>query len=338
MAKTSTPIRRPRAGAPWTIAGPWTIGIVLALSLTSACGQDSPEGGGDTAQTRTVQHVMGSTEVPAEPKRLAVLWRPTLSALVGLGFRPAASMGQADEPNFGLAPYLPDGYRTQDLAIVATPREINFERVAAARPDAIIGTDAIVDSKSTYDKLSQIAPTVVLTWTGTESWRTNLTATADALGVSGRADQVVKQYRDRVAAVRDELGDPKQTQISLVRIQTAEEIRLETPRSFSGQIIADIGFARPAGQLTADQDRDFISLSLERLSEADGDAIIVMHDSDKADAWQAIRSNPLWDRLSAAQHNRVFTVNYDNWGSSNYYGAHRILDDMAKIAPTINRR
>lgn len=334
MAMTATPARRLSARG----RAAWILGTALALLLATACGQDSSDTGDDTAQTRTVRHALGSTKIPAQPKRLAVLWRPTLSAVVQLGLRPVASMGEPGEPNSGLAPYLPDGYRTGDLAIVASPREINFERVAAARPDAIIGTDAIVDSKSTYDKLSRIAPTVVLPWPGTESWRKNLTDTADALGLRAKADQVVKQYQDRVAAVRKNLRDPGRTRVSLVRIQTAEEIRVETPRSFPGQVLADIGFARPNNQTTPDADRDYISLSLERIPSADGDAIIVMHGSDKADAWQAIRSNPLWSRLPAARGNMVFTVNYDIWGSSNYYGALRILDDMAKIAPALVHR
>jgi iron complex transport system substrate-binding protein len=335
MSRTSTSIRKPRPGTGGRTA--WVIGALLALALTAACGQGPADEGDGAAQTRTVRHAMGSAELPVQPERLAVLWRPTLSAVVQLGLRPVASMGEADQPNHGLAPYLPAGYRTQDLAIVASPREINLEQVAAARPDAIIATDAIVESKSTYDKLSQIAPTVILTWTGTESWRAHLTATADALGLRGKADQAARQYQDRAVAVRRNLGDPRRTQVSLVRIQTAEEIRVETPRSFPGQVLADIGFARPGNQTTADPDRDYISLSLERIPDAGGDAIIVMHASDKADAWQAIRTNPLWERLPAAQGNRVFAVNYDNWGASNYYAAHRILDDITKIAPTISQ-
>jgi iron complex transport system substrate-binding protein len=120
-----------------------------------------------------------------------------------------------------------------------------------------------------------------------------------------------------------------------VRIQTAEEIRLETPRSFPGQVLADLGFARPPNQTTADPDRDYLTLSLERIPEAGGDAIIVMHAGNKADAWRSIQSNPLWTQLPAARAGRVVTVDYDHWGASTYYGAHRILDDIEKMAPTI---
>jgi iron complex transport system substrate-binding protein len=121
--------------------------FVLALVLlTTACGQDRAPAG-DSGQTRTVQHVMGSTAVPAQPQRVAVLWRPTLAAVVELGGHPVAAMGEAAAPDKGLTPFLPAGYQVGDLAIVASSREVNFEQLAAARPDLILATKALVDSE-----------------------------------------------------------------------------------------------------------------------------------------------------------------------------------------------
>jgi iron complex transport system substrate-binding protein len=305
--------------------------LTALVFLVTACGSESKPPAG--AATRPVQHLMGTANVPAKPQRVAVLWRPTLSAVVELGVRPVAAMGESNAKDLG--PYLPSGYKTDDLAIVSSAREINFERLAAARPDLILATKALVDSQASYDKLAQLAPTVVLNWTGTESWRTHVAEVATALDARAKADEVVKRYQDRLTAVRTALGAAAGKQVSLVRIQAAEEIRLETPKSFAGQILAEVGFARPANQMSADANRDYIALSLERIPEATGDAIIVMVNSTKTDAWKAISSNPLWTQLPAAKTNRVFTTDYDYWGASNYIGAHRILDDLEKMAPNI---
>src|SRR5690606_14608114 len=125
------------------------------------------------AATRVVDTPLGEVEVPTDPQRIVVLWGATLSSVVQLGFEPVAAFG-VEGDNSNLAPYVPDDYPLDTLEIVAAPREVNFEAVAAVDPDLILGGDVphLVDS---YDNLSAIAPTVLLTWDGTTSWRTMLT-------------------------------------------------------------------------------------------------------------------------------------------------------------------
>lgn len=283
------------------------------------------------AATKLVDTPLGEVEVPTDPQRIVVLWSATLASVVELGFEPIGSVG-SDGDNGLLAPYLPEDYPLDELAIVSEVREVNLEAVAAADPDLILGGEVphLVD---TYGQLSNIAPTVLLTWEGTASWCTMLTDVAEVLGVPERAQAAVDAYEAQVAKVRDVVGlDENPVTVSLVRIQSPEEIRIETPESFSGQILADVGFDRPDNQLQPDDGADYISLSLERIPDADAPTIIATYyfgDGDTSGAWDSISGGALWQALPAVQAGNVVEADFTFWGSSNYYAAHRVLDDIA---------
>lgn len=300
------------------------LSILLAV-VTAGCGDDATETS-QPSSTHTVVHAQGETDVPDNPQRIAVLWRPTLSALVDLGFDPVA-VGAEDPSGADLEPFLPDDYPVGDLDVVADERDPDIEALAVAEPDLILSVD-VAGFAEAYDDLSQIAPTVSLEWTGTGSWRTHLTELAEVLQAEDHADQIVAEYDEHVADVRAAVGDPAAVSVSLVRVQAADVLRLETPASFPGQVVADVGFARPDSQLEPDPDRDFVEISLELIPDADGDVIFVMANSDNDGARASITDSELWRNLGAAQQGQVFHQDYDVWGSSTYRGAHRILDDI----------
>lgn len=113
---------------------------IAAAGLLAACGSNEEAGtsqGADAPATRSVDHALGTTEVPVEPQRVvAVTGTEELDALVALGVVPVA----AAELELGV------GFSEQadpflgDVAMLPTRREINVEEVATHRPDLIIGT------------------------------------------------------------------------------------------------------------------------------------------------------------------------------------------------------
>jgi iron complex transport system substrate-binding protein len=301
----------------------------LGAALLIACG-DGEDDTDSASQTRTVPHQLGEAQVPLRPRRIVTLWRPTLAAVVLLGFEPVGSVGDEESPGFGLTSYLPDGYPIDEIELVGPQREYDLEKIAGLQPDLIVAalTEAGPE-RDLYPRLSEIAPTVMVEWAGTTSWRSQLIEVAEALGVRDKAEAVVRDYDSRVEGVRSASSrDPAELEVSLVRVQGPGLLRLETPLSFPGQVIGDVGFARPAAQLRPDEDRDFIEISLERVREAEGDVVFVFHNAGNAPAWEEIRQSPLWQALDAQQAGKVFVFEYEWWGAANYYGAYRILDDI----------
>lgn len=287
-----------------------------ALALTG-CGPGSEETGSEDSangRTRIVEGTNGRVEVPAEPERVAVLWRPTLAAVTGLGHEVVGTMGTPGSADQGLAPFLPADVDGGALTLVTnSPVEddVNIEELATTAPDLIIGVDTPMGTQAQMlDSLEAIARV--------------LDAQEAAEEALDAYDTAIERARTRI----EEAGvDPARTEVSLVRLQDQTEIRLETPASFPGQVIDDLGFARPETQSEAEGETDFISRSYENLEQGDGDVVFVMAGSGFADAPDTF-TDGVWSNLDAVREEQVYRVDHDFWGAANHHGAHRIVEDV----------
>ncbi|WP_026124065.1 ABC transporter substrate-binding protein [Nocardiopsis baichengensis] len=310
-------------------AAPVTVAAVLALAGCSSGAGPDPAG-----ETRTVEGAGGAVEVPADPERVAVLWRPTLSAATRVGADVVGTLGDPTAADGALAPFLPDGAEAPPV-VSGSPAEgdVDLERLAEAEPDLIIGVSTAHGAQAeALPELEAIAPTVLLEWTGTESWRGHLSEVAEVLGVPEEAEAAEEEYRRAVGDARtrieDAVGDPASVEVSLLRLQSPQEIRIETPASFPGQIADDLGLARPEGHREPDAERDFVSESYENLDRADADVLFVLSGSGYEDAPDSFGSG-VWAELGAVRDERVYAADYDHWGASNHYAALRVARDLA---------
>ncbi|MFC7328599.1 iron-siderophore ABC transporter substrate-binding protein [Marinactinospora rubrisoli] len=302
---------------------------VLMLALSGCAGPD--ETGAADPPTRTVRVSGATVEVPAAPERIAVLWRPGLAAVTELGIVPVATLGDPARGDYGLAPYLPEDIPAESLTVVSsTPQEhdINLERLAGTRPDLIIGVNSTAATQARLrDRLAEIAPTVLLNWPGPTAWRQYLRDVGAVLGREQEAERALDDYAERVAATRDRLGDTAGVEVSLLRLQSDSEVRFETTTSFPGQILDELGFARPESQRGTEPDEPFVSESYERLAEGDGDVIFVFANQGYTEAPRTFGGG-VWANLSAVRERRVYSVDYDYWGASSLFGAERVLADV----------
>lgn len=293
-------------------AAPLAILAVLCLVLSSACASTGAGGG-----------------IPAEPRRIVVLWQPTLAAVTQLGFRP---VGTAADSLDRLRPYLPAGYDRSGLRSVSTggsAADLDPEKIIALKPDLVIGAATGNQRQAEIrSRIEEFVPVRLLPWQGNGSWRRHLRDVAEVLGAQRRADQIVADYRGRVREAKAALRPRRGETASLVRIQQPGQFRLETPASFDGQVLADLGVRQPPAGREPDPGRDYRSISGENLNRADADSIFVLPNTSNEGTASAITSNPLWPQLSAVRAGRAYQVDYAYWGAATYVGAYRIIDDV----------
>lgn len=303
----------------------WLAAAAAALLLAAtACGANGSDADPqNSTETRTIVHAMGKTDVPAQPKRVVVLDTDKLDTAVTLGVIPvgAANADQMD----GWPKYLGDAVK--DIPQVGTLQEPNLEAIAKLDPDLILGS--AFRQKEFYDKLAAIAPTVFTELVGTP-WKENFLLDGRALGKEQQAKDLLAKYEARAKEVGTTLGDPSQTEVSIVRFLPTE-IRLYGPTSFVGIVIADVGLGRPKlQQLVGAKDRRFTAISPERIGEADGDVIFVTaYGSEAAKSQAQVAGGALWRGLGAVKNGKAYEVPDETWMTGiGITAANEVLDDL----------
>ncbi len=116
----------------------------------------------DGAYPVTIKHKFGETTITTEPKRVVTAGLKEQDDCLALGVVPVASTTWFDlggDPLFGAWAKDELGSKPSPTVLSSTDK-IEFEKIAAATPDVIIALYSGV-TQSDYDKLTQIAPTVV---------------------------------------------------------------------------------------------------------------------------------------------------------------------------------
>ena len=277
---------------------------LIAATVLSACGS-SAEGadetsaqGGAGADTRSVTHAMGTTEVPADPQRVVTLDTPHLDTALSLGVTPIGSV-QSDVAG-GLPAYLGD--RTEGIEVVGTIEEPSLEAIAALEPDLILS--ATVRHEQIYDQLSQIAPTVLTDYE--EGWQAMFTSTAEALGLVQEGEQALADYEARADEIGAAVGAEGST-ASLVRF-LPDETRIYGPETFAGSVLTDVGFALP--DLPYDE-YSMAYVSAEEIGMADADVVFSTAYGNPGDTTKG-SVTAVWDFLEAVP-DCAFEVDDAEW-------------------------
>lgn len=305
------------------------LAATLLVPVAGSCGGDGNDAAATAAQTaptaeagtRTVDHAMGTSEVPAEPERVVVLDSSFLDAALALGITPTGATEAS--AGFGLPEYLAD--QVPDVEVVGLTDEPNLEALAALQPDLILG--AKVRHEALYDQLSAIAPTVFSESSGT-NWKDGLAVTAEALGAEAEAEELVGAYEARA----DEIGaqvDAAATHVSMVRFLLPDEIRIYGPDTFSGTVLSDVGFDLGDHQW---DEYSMAYLSPEQLARADADIIFATSYGGSGAPEQDATFEPvaaLWASVPAVAEGHQHWMDDDVWMLGiGPIGAELILDDI----------
>ncbi|MBD2170076.1 iron-siderophore ABC transporter substrate-binding protein [Anabaena sp. FACHB-709] len=265
-----------------------------------------------------MKHKMGETCVPQNPQRIVVLAQTTLANVLALGVKPIGILG-ADLPT-----YL---QQARDIQVVGEGWEPDVEKILLLKPDLILGKEY---HRTQYNTLSQIAPTVLLEWNGTPSWKQHLEDVAQVLNKTDQAKSLMRNYHQRLEEFKIKMGDRlKNLQISYIDILVGY-IWCDVKNSFAGTILADAGLQHPSAQEVVTKG-GYITFGLETMPmDADGDVIFTSHwmDEDGAKALKRNQNNPLWRKLKAVEQNQVYVVNRHFWRGSNILAAHKVIDDL----------
>lgn len=229
--------------------------------------------GADTAasqKTRTIEHALGRTEVPANPQRVVVLSTGLLDAALTLGVTSIAAPQTGGE----FPAYL--GGATEGIKPLGDPTaEPNLERMASLEPDLILTEEYGGEVFGGYENFSEIAPTVPITSASSAEWREYVAKAAETLGRKEKLVEAKAAYEEHAAEVAEKISPIIEgKEVATLRIEP-ETILAYGPNSFTGTVLADARVPRPEPPAGVKETFGYYEVSPELLPKVDGDIIFV---------------------------------------------------------------
>jgi len=282
------------------------------LLAAGACGTPAaPPAGGPR---RSVTHALGVTDVPVTPQRVVSL---DSNAALQVSLELAAPLIASetlggDVPVPGYLPAPPAGFERLGF------NELNLEKLAALRPDLIIGNTARLTEK--YASLSAIAPTVAYRNAGTGvDWRDSVRLVGDVLGAAPEIDKRLTTYAERVRDISTRHATALQGRtFTLLRFNTSE-LRIVRAGIFGSSVLTHVGARRAPSTDLPGENATYLSLSEETVSTvADADVILYFvgggdSSTTARDTFDRYTGGGLWGRLPAVAGGRAIEIDPIAW-------------------------
>lgn len=283
-----------------------------------------------------VKHITGTTCVPNTIKRLVTLDATSFENAIALGLKPVGTVLTQQSSSYLKA-------REAAVTNVGYTGSPNLERVLALKPDLIVGLSY---HEGIYAQLSEIAPTLLFEFDHSGKWKSVFRNFGDALKQTETAQQVMRQYDERLQMFKHRLDSALvRPKISVVRVYP-DSISLYLRDSFAGVILNDAGLDRPEAQNVSASDAHHLfgnqiqaAISVEYIEQTDGDFMFVWTSENTAQANETaqkklaeLRSSRLWQTLKVVQNNQVYFVP-SYWIGSGPLAANAVIDDLFKYIP-----
>lgn len=310
-----TPSATLRTGR-WRLAAALLLALALAFVLAS-CGSD--DDGGATTTTAadkasaafpvTIEHKYGSTTIEAEPKRIVTVGMTDQDTFLALGIKPVGVDDWFGERPYGNWPWTKARWGSFKPTVVGQYDEYKFEKIAALRPDLIVGLYSGM-TKGSYAKLSKIAPTIAQPKGHADysaPWQLMAEISGRAVGREAEARKLVADAEARFAKVRDEHPDFKGKSITITEFYEGEfsTFGADDPRH---QFFTQLGFVvdpeirklYPGGKTGM--------LSSEKLDILDGDRLVVLSSPETE---KQVAAHKLFHRVPVVRDGRTVYLPYE---------------------------
>ncbi|MEX2658345.1 MAG: iron-siderophore ABC transporter substrate-binding protein [Acidimicrobiales bacterium] len=303
---------------------PTLLVLLLALAMVAAgCGSDNDATAraSDAASTSsvdaqfpvTVEHKFGATEIDAGPQRIVSIGYQEHDVLYALGVQPVAVrywFGDTDDVIF---PWAEDDASGADPEILNMAYgELNYEKIAALRPDLILGVYSGITDKE-YETLSAIAPTVAQPDGYVDfgiPWQVAARQAGTAVGRPDRAEELIDELEARFAEVREAHPEWAGQQVAVVAYRPAGTgvFASEDPRA---RFFTQLGFEVPAAIDEVAGEKFYGTLSPERFDVIDGDLVVWDQMTYVEGGRAAIIADPVVAGLQAMKEGRAIYMEGD---------------------------
>lgn len=315
-----------------------TSAAVVTLVLVTGCGgTDTAPENDDTESTRTVSHVYGETEIPAEPLRVVSVSVTSTAALLSLDVPVVASSTTSPGPLTDDNGFFSQWAETAvDREVEPLPGpEVSIEAVGSAQPDLIVGNGFGADQvdEATYDLLSEIAPTVVYGESDTP-WTELTDQYAEAFDRRDRAEEIHAEYAE---LIEDSAAALTSEHDVTVLTGTPEGFNVFTAESAQGRLVEELGLTlhelpddlTVSGAQGGPERSDIVQLSPERASDF-GDSTLLFVNLQGEEVEDYPEAAPTLGNLPAYEEDRAHTVGAEAF-RLDYYSVPLVTERLVEV-------
>jgi len=258
-----------------------------------------------SANSITVKHILGTTEVKENPQRVVVVGgHGSLDVLNRLGVKPVGVVTQM------LPEYLKK-YST--TAPVGSMKEVDFEKIFTLKPDLIIAESRIIES---YPMLSKIAPTVMYMVDNTNYWgdtQKNWRMLGKIFDKKNEVETIIAQTQVQLDQIKAQVSDKNLRTLALMN--NGNNVSMFGDKSRFAVIFDEFGFKEARTSDTQNPHGNLISF--EFIADAKPDVIFVL-DREAAIGMSSGKAQSLFDNVlikstPAYQHNRIIYLDSNSW-------------------------
>lgn len=277
--------------------------------MVAGCSSNKPPVGEPGGGAVTVKHKFGQTTVASPPKRVVSAGFTEHDDLLAVGVVPVAVTSWWGDQPFGVWPWAQPKLAGAQPVVLSLADGLQFDQIAALKPDLIVATNAGVDHDS-YNRLTGIAPTIPQSGDDPffEPWKVQ----ADTIGLAAfQTDQMkslVGEVDNKFSNVAKANQQFKGKNAVLLQGTFYQDNAVATLSGWRTEFLTQMGLAIPDNlqQFAVDDHRAFIPRDHVRNALNAADVLIWTTESDADQA--ALVNDPTVKQLDATTANRnIFT-------------------------------
>jgi iron complex transport system substrate-binding protein len=276
--------------------------LLAAAVLLAGCGDENTTGTATSSSSGTaaagfpvtVTHKLGSVTIEREPQRVVALDYPSTDAVIALGTIPVG-MYEVGYVEGGVQSWTKEALRGERPELLDTASGFPLEKIAALRPDLIVGTNTFPLVADVYDKLSAIAPVVAhVEAPGVDTWQQDTLLIGKALGREQKAKELIAAAEDNVAAARESHPEFRGETVSFFNYVAGDGLYvIHDDDDGSIKFFRELGFSG-------------VTEAVAQLKGGDGRAQVSAERYDLLDAGVVVGTSPDPEALADLRASRLF--------------------------------
>lgn len=309
-----------------------TISLLLVFVLLTGCGSGAAPATGNMSNSATdstgsaggevrspfpvtIEHKFGKTEIPSQPTRVVTLGFTEQDPVLALGVTPVAVREWFGDQPYAVWPWARDKLGDAKPRVLnMAPGELDFEAIAALRPDLIIAIHSGITEEE-YRRLSAIAPTVAQPGDYPDygvPWQEQTRIIGRALGREALAQQLVADVERKIEEARKRHPEFQGATVAMASPANAQgQYWVVGPNTPPMRFLSALGFRMPEPLTSLIGERDSALISGEQVRLLDVDVLIFQVLS--AEGQRVIENDPLYRQLKvAAQGRTIFFPGVDD--------------------------